>query len=81
LIWKLEVERKNMFAPFYFVFIPVVVAIAAIVWVLFFRIAHDPQSELQNRPRGSIQSDLEKAQEMERQEAEAGLRHATERHA
>jgi F0F1-type ATP synthase membrane subunit b/b' len=70
-----------MFAPFYFVFIPVVVAVAVMVWVLFFRIANDPQSDLQKRSRGSIQSDLEKAQELERQEAEAELNTTSGRHA
>lgn len=53
-----------MAAPFYFLFLPLALIIAAIVWGLYFSVARDKNSHLRERRR----SDLEKAQEMERQE-------------
>jgi len=61
-----------MFSPFYFVFGPIAAVLTGAVWFLFMSISCEKDSELHKRS-WRVQSDLEKAQEMERQEVEAEL--------
>jgi len=61
-----------MFSPFYFVFGPIATVLTGAVWFLFFSISRDKDSDLRKRS-WHLQSDLEKAQEMERLEAQAEM--------
>lgn len=56
-----------MAAPFYILFLPIAMIIGGALWMFYMFIAHDKNSDLHTRGK----SDLELAQQMERDEAAA----------